>query len=268
MSQTSQQESLPTLKPGSDITDQAVSRVELISALFLDFAGGTADPEESIPHYLKQTSDLPQYWLTRALDSFRNDRDRVFIPTISEIRTRVADRFLKAVCELRGIDGPTPPSKSERPVEAILSRLKRQAPQGLDQLRQIEAGRERPLEIEAGDEVWRKGPLVKFLDGVEVVDGDGEVSAVVDLARSLVERGIQVHGSGVDSGRAFRARTLARALACRMLEQEADWPGLTRARWDQYDADMVDLASVTGSDTSWWFDAEDGERRRSWKTLG
>jgi hypothetical protein len=242
--------------------------VELISALFLDFAGGSSDPEESIPHYLKQTSDLPQYWLTRALDSFRNDRNRVFIPTISEIRTRVADRFLKAVCEVRGLVGPTPSSSATLPVERILERLNREAPLGLSDLRQIESGRERPLEIEAGDEVWEGVSLVKFLDGVEVIGENGGADLVMEVVRRLVQTGVQVHSSGGDAGRPFRSRTLAMALACRMLKREMSWPGLTREEWGKYDADMVELSGVTGSDTSWWFDAEDGERRRSWKTLG
>ena len=88
--------------------------------------------------YLQDTADIPQAWLIPALDSFKDDFNRQFVPTVSEIRTRVAQGFMAEVREIRGI-APGAQTTAALDVTRVLERITIEAPSGPDQLRELEA---------------------------------------------------------------------------------------------------------------------------------
>jgi hypothetical protein len=87
--------------------------------------------------YLQDTADIPQAWLIPALDSFKDDFNRQFVPTVSEIRTRVAQGFMAEVREIRGI-APGAQTTAALDVTRVIERITIEAPSGPDQLRELE----------------------------------------------------------------------------------------------------------------------------------
>jgi hypothetical protein len=124
----------------SDRSIEAKERVRTIGRLFVRFASGRADTRQAIEVYLQDTADIPQVWLISALDSFKDDFDRQFVPTVSEIRTRVAQGFMAEVREIRGI-APGAKTTAALDVTRVLERIKVEAPDGPEQLRELEGDR-------------------------------------------------------------------------------------------------------------------------------
>ena len=127
-----------SLETSSDRSTEAKERVRTIGRLFVRFASGRADTRQAIEVYLQDTADIPQAWLIPALDSFKDDFNRQFVPTVSEIRTRVAQGFMAEVREIRGI-APGAQTTAALDVTRVLERITIEAPSGPDQLRELEA---------------------------------------------------------------------------------------------------------------------------------
>lgn len=124
----------------SDRSTEAKERVRTIGRLFVRFASGRADTRQAIEVYLQDTADIPQAWLISALDSFKDDFNRQFVPTVSEIRTRVAQGFMAEVRECRGI-APGAKTTAALDVTRVLERITLEAPSGPDQLRELEGAK-------------------------------------------------------------------------------------------------------------------------------
>jgi hypothetical protein len=126
-----------SLETSSDRSTEAKERVRTIGRLFVRFASGRADTRQAIEVYLQDTADIPQAWLIPALDSFKDDFNRQFVPTVSEIRTRVAQGFMAEVREIRGI-APGAQTTAALDVTRVIERITIEAPSGPDQLRELE----------------------------------------------------------------------------------------------------------------------------------
>jgi hypothetical protein len=232
--------------------------------MFVRFASGQ-ETREAIAVYLQDTADLPQGWLIPAIDSFKDDRDRQFVPTLSEIRTRVADAYLAAVKRERGLALHPGSPRRVIPVEATLKRLAREAPGGPAELKLLEAGRDH--DDYDPDAIPSAGPsggtfeggLAAILDRVECVDDEGEPIPVVELGRRILEEGKHVPADG-----GMRARWLASLLALKVLGQKPKYFQFTRDDWQKSDDLMSEFRDLKSSDTEWWFTEPDAERASAW----
>jgi hypothetical protein len=248
----------------SDRSEQAAARVDLISRLFLQFSDSRSENlRERVQVYLQDTSDIPQAWLEVALKSFVGDAERTFVPSLAEVRTRVAREYLTHVRALRARAGENPSTpKTALDVESTIARLAREAPGGLDQLKALEAGRGlghhgAPGKLELGT-----GDPYEVLGSIDVVDESGERVPLPQLMDRIFSDGVYVPAGG-----GMRARWLASLAAARQLGQPTRYHRLTRDEWMRADGLMTQHASVSNADTAWWFGKPGGERFVAWAAV-
>lgn len=98
--------------------------------------------------YLDATSHIPLPWLAAAFHDFGFDANRVFLPSIAEINTRVGVVARRAVLEARGF--PDKKSTDDLDVRRWLEYARERAPAGPQQVVAVEAGFRAAYELNHG----------------------------------------------------------------------------------------------------------------------
>jgi len=100
------------------LTQDRKERLRMITKLFnLYPLGKDRSPKEAMAAYLEELRDIPVHWISRGLADTTREAGRIFMPSVSEIRTKAAQLIRRHRRVQQGKDPNTPHGRNELHLE-------------------------------------------------------------------------------------------------------------------------------------------------------
>lgn len=241
-------------------------RLDLVSKLFAAYPTAQRDTTAAIAVYLEETADIPIPWLREGLARLRNEPGRVFLPSVSELRTASARAVVSARRAARGEPEHAAVPQLDVDVAGVIEWSAQHAPMGLAQLTALESGKRSEVlrmaanaaaaaQIDAGPRGRGvREALVGVLDSTRVVEPDGSKSDVAEEARKISAEGKLVPAWSRGDSAAVNGRYLALLLAYRRAGRDVPTAGTTSEDVTRYDRIMYAHDARIGSRSDWYWD--------------
>jgi len=96
------------------LTRDRQERLRMMTKLFnLYPLGKDRSPKEAMAAYLEELRDIPVHWISRSLADTTRETGRIFMPSVSEIRTKAAQLIRRHRRVQQGKDPNTPHGHDE-----------------------------------------------------------------------------------------------------------------------------------------------------------